>query len=326
MTTTEEHDDQAQSAPGPLDFPRALRAQIVEWAADYVTTQDRIDIMRASEKVLGPLWFKTVPRRRWFDRADDLIDFIAEHQRFPRSGAESQAEQTVIAWLYVQIGKGDALPLERRRYLDSVMPGWDEGFAPRLPRSTDLAPAIAEFIAENGRWPIPRADDEHERQLGGWLNARRTDGRAARVNGFVAGRFYTPEFAAYLDETIPGWLGDGRTRDQVWQDTAEEVTAFVAEHDRWPDTQRDRPEEHPKRHWLMYQRSAARGVAAIGLSPERRAYLDEKLPGWDAGTLWTGSVKDVLERDGGVPDLSLRAHLARLAEAEAEAEAEQPSE
>ena len=82
----------------------------------------------------------------------------------------------------------------------------------------------------------------------------------------------SPERRAYLDQVLPGWDAPDPKSDEHFFAKADECAVWVAEHGRLPK-QLEKP-------WCRWFTDVRRRIGH--LSPERRAYLDEHLPGWDA--------------------------------------------
>jgi hypothetical protein len=81
-----------------------------------------------------------------------------------------------------------------------------------------------------------------------------------------------PRRKSVLDEQVPGW---DETGQEVWERTAREIAAFRAFRGRMPSGAAAQHSERRLSRWIDDMRRGR------GLSPERRAYLDEVLPGWD---------------------------------------------
>lgn len=134
---------------------------------------------------------------------------------------------------------------EESLVLDTWVPGW------RRSRHQELlvlrVARLSAFYGEHGRYPRPSESAD-----GKWLTDQRT--RAS------------VEVAAVLDRECPGWRGKSRRR-VTFEVFVDELETFVSEHGRFP-----RRSDGSLGVWLMNQRCQA--------SEERRAFLDERIPGW----------------------------------------------
>lgn len=155
----------------------------------------------------------------------------------------------------------------------------------------DRADALAQFIADNGRGP--EFGVASEKSLYDWLMKTR-HWAATPTKHFKAER------AEYLDGVVPGWRAIGRVEEQtdLWFEQAAALTAFYAEHRRWPSMV---DSEMVLFYWLANQRHLA-STGATRLTPERTAHLNTLLPGWRA----TGTSSE--DKDG-----SARGERRRLA-------------
>jgi hypothetical protein len=83
-----------------------------------------------------------------------------------------------------------------------------------------------------------------------------------------------------MDERLPGWLetnratANQRRNDVTWAVWLDDIVAFYEQHRRLP------PKSTRLGEWLSRQRQIARGQMRYTMDPERRAMLDERLPGW----------------------------------------------
>lgn len=76
-----------------------------------------------------------------------------------------------------------------------------------------------------------------------------------------------------------------------WYARAQALANFVEQHGRWPrDDYAATPEEAPLARWLYEQRAA---TAQARMTPERRAWLDQHVDGWDQGRdeQWTSQLE-----------------------------------
>jgi hypothetical protein len=136
------------------------------------------------------------------------------------------------------------------------------------------ADELVAFCTEHGRRPSQRSCDGNEKTLGRWLVQQRT-----YAKGSSGASALTPQRRAYLDQHIPGW-DVPIVRD--WSVVADELIAFCAEHGRWPSSKSTDTRERSLGMWLVDQRKHAKGgPGASALTPQRRAYLDQHIPGWE---------------------------------------------
>ncbi len=68
---------------------------------------------------------------------------------------------------------------------------------------------------------------------------------------------------------------------EKWQAKADEYAAFVAVRGRVPERRSEDPAERKLHVWMLNQRAARSGRSTSTWSPQRQAYLDRVLPGWD---------------------------------------------
>lgn len=181
-------------------------------------------------------------------------------------------------WLNNQrnLARRGKLSPERREQLDRHLPGWD---APRQRPFSDHVAAVATVQSAQGRLPH---QDEPE---GHWLSAQ----RQALARGTLA-----PERQTLLDEQLPDWKRAG-------QDTFEEHLKAAAASYR--ELGRRPKSSEPGARWLNTQR---RLLATGRLTPERRALLDARIPGWNVtqNELWNAHLSgaaDFYNLHGRVP-------------------------
>jgi len=239
---------------------------------------------RALLDSLIPGWLPplTDKEQAWNVKADSVAEFYREHGRWPAMGATVPAnERSIGAWLNNQRvaargGKAHgAFTDERRAYLDQVVPGWLP--ATRPPEASNdhrwnaRARELGDFMREHGRRPSMSATDKVEARLGAWAGRQRT---ALRMRTAAM----TPEREASLDRLAPGW---SLTAEELWRATAEELGTFLIAHGVLPSKMAATDDEKRLREWLMTQRKTARGGQGAGtFTSQRRATLDEVVPGW----------------------------------------------
>lgn len=187
----------------------------------------------------------------WMEKLQELVDFVAENDRMPHTTDDGAVGRRLKSWRQT----GNLSP-ERLKQLDVQVPGWRT--ARSISRSPNMpweqrARELQAFSVRESR--LPRLK---EGTLGTWLNNQRRNAELL------------PERLQWLNENVPGWKGPG-TRTKItpaWLERAHELLAFVEENERIPG--------HPDGaigNWRRAQMSSK--------FPERKQWLDERLPGWD---------------------------------------------
>ncbi|MHB8318063.1 MAG: hypothetical protein ACYDEP_02355 [Acidimicrobiales bacterium] len=221
-------------------------------------------------------------RSRIFKRnVEQLAAWAEANGRWPKHGATDQTEKRLAEFLnHIRTaarGKGgekQTFTPERKSYLDEVLPGWEgDRYLPIFKSNVEQ---LAAWVEANGRWPKHGAADQTEKRLAKFLNRTRT---AARRKGNRS-HTLTPERRAYLDEVLPGWAGD---RSRIFKGNVDQLAAWVEANGRWPKQGAADQTEKRLVEFLYGTRTAARGKGGENqtFTPERRAYLDEVLPGWE---------------------------------------------
>jgi len=190
-------------------------------------------------------------------KVDDCAVWVATHGRLPK-----WPDTPWGVWLATRRNEARTgrLSPERRAYLDQVLPGWDAPSDKSDEHFFAKADECAVWVAEHGR--LPKRTDT---PWGTWLLNRRQDARIGRLS---------PERRAYLDQVLPGWDAQRKGSDEHFFAKADECAVWVAEHGRLP-----KRTDKPWCRWVESRRQEARKGL---MSPARRAYLDQVLPGWDA--------------------------------------------
>lgn len=124
---------------------------------------------------------------------------------------------------------------------------------------------IARFFVGMRRWPSAVASDEHERQLGLWLNRQRLDNATGRMDPFRR---------TYLQQRLPGWDADPH---EIWTERAREASSFLLGHHREPDLESPDAGERAVAVWLLCQRALDLNG---DLHPARGGWLDAHCPHW----------------------------------------------
>lgn len=123
------------------------------------------------------------------------------------------------------------------------------------------------FIKEHGRRPSVRSADLDERVPALWFR----DQVVRHRRGLL-----TQDRRAAFNEHLPGW--DVPLQGGQWLAQLVRYKAFFTEHGRRPTVRPGAPEERAPALWFRHQGVLARRGL---LKPERRAALNENLPGWD---------------------------------------------
>ncbi len=166
---------------------------------------------------------------------------------------------------------------QHKMLLDTQLPGWDELHTLAERFEANVAHAAAQ-VARLGRIPRGRAGDVDERRAGVFLGHCR---RAIRGQGHMAGA-WTPQRKALLDRHVPGW---DDPRGSAFEANVAHAAAQVARLGRIPRGQAGDVDERKSGVFLDRCRSSARGKgnSAGAWTPQRKALLDERVPGWDLG-------------------------------------------
>lgn len=211
-------------------------------------------------------WMGQAPDETWEENARKAGAFHVQEGRWPSTESDDSSEKKLGRWLRNQRAhaRNGAFRAGRRAYLDEVAAGWMG--QDREGKWNEIARKVGAFHREVGRWPSRKSGDATEKGLGEWLNNQRAHSRSGTLR---AGR------GDYLDEVAPGWMSQGS--DERWSERARDLGAFYAREGKW--TEKGARDIALKRHgqWLRHQRIYARNGT---LRADRRAYLDEHLPGW----------------------------------------------
>lgn len=200
--------------------------------------------------------------KAWLSRLEELEGFMAAHGgRYPRALLGGRYESNLYYWLAYQRTTQVAEPL--LRILNERIPGWD------TPRRRESIPfpegvkAVKAYREAQGTWPSCRSRDEDVFFLATWLKNQRIAVRSGNMQAAKKELF---------DSEVPGW---NETVQETWERIAREIAAFRTKNGRMPSgVSKDNTERRLSR-WLDDMRRGR------GLSPERKAYLDEVVPGWD---------------------------------------------
>lgn len=197
----------------------------------------------------------------WLARLAEIEAHVAARGRFPRAHEGGRIEGRLYSWLKYQRQK--PAPKRCRSILDGRLPGWDA--ARRQGRGTfeSRVRELKVYRDACGVWPSPRSRNNDVLSLSKWLGKQRW---SVRTGALAADR------KALLDEQVPGW---DETVQETWERTAREIATFREYRGRMPSGVTT---EHSERRLARWIDDMRRGR---GLSPERKAFLDDVLPGWD---------------------------------------------
>lgn len=249
-----------------VDIEAGRRKSLGESLRKWVTQQEQAQHTLTAEqrKALDeayPQWvvrnkpFCPPNEQRFDQRIADLVEFRERTGTWPSTRSPLKAERSLAVWL--RDTRRYATP-ERRARLSAAVPGWDvtRAYGGTADRFDDLAAArrmreLRHFVEKHNRAPSRFSEDPTERKLGAWVrnHLNRDDRRRDKIVAAL-GDHYTP-------------------RSQQWHKRLAELEAFVQENGHLPR----RSENWALYSWLHRQRT--------GATPERRAELDRRVPGWD---------------------------------------------
>jgi hypothetical protein len=211
--------------------------------------------------------------RTFEDWVAALRQYVDTHGRAPSTG--TYPGQWLARTRRAYLDDPRTLTIAQVDTLDAVAPGWSVDPTAGKPGWEDNARALGAWVTSNGRLPKFREPSDEGKALISWLSTQREASRAGKLSG---------EQLRLLDQLVPGWE---RTR-QPWEEMADACAAFLRHHGRLPQAknskQAGRDEEAMLAKWLNKQRYFVmhpNGWMAHTLTPERKAYLDLRLPGWD---------------------------------------------
>lgn len=269
----------------PADYDRARRTYLIGLVIDSETAVNAAQLRR-SELVLGALWYQNTRECAWLNKADDLKEFAAHGNGWPKQGPDIPVhERSLFSWRIMQRKNRLTLSAVRLRYLNATVPGWD---AVHRPPSFDerLKDSVA-FLTIHQRMPDATAQNAEERTLAAWLAAQRASYRVSRdssARSSLAFGIFDPQQAIQLNEALPGWLASDSKHDAEWRRKAGELIKFVRDEKRWPTASRSAIDQEMSlyRWYGMQRRAASGGTGHVNFGSERRNFLDENLPGWNA--------------------------------------------
>lgn len=143
---------------------------------------------------------QTALSRKWIQRCEELMDFIAENGRLPFAKGHGGVESRLSRWLAQQRSAASLnnLPVEKRRAL-AALGDWET--TPRAlndaRRWEERLEAVVAFVAQEHRFPsYRRPTSERERLLGTWLHGQR---QRAFSHQLAADRLES------MEDRVPGW-------------------------------------------------------------------------------------------------------------------------
>lgn len=131
----------------------------------------------------------------------------------------------------------------------------------------ESAKALLGFFKVDGRLPKQLSEDPDERRLEGWLSWQRTHRQRGTLRR---------DRVAWLDEHVPGWLGQG-PRGDAWARNARELGEWVRSTGQFPRVRSEAADERRVGYWLKNRLADER---AGRLTAERVALLNDVAPGW----------------------------------------------
>lgn len=198
----------------------------------------------------------------WRSTLCSLAAHVERSGGLPAARNLDPATRALRKWLERQRyrdAKG-ALDATRRARLDAVLPGWRSGAS-----WVDTAALVAAF--ETGRGPagttLEMSSPVRRRN---WIVQQPYAAKSVRLSALRASQ---------LDRLLPGWRSG---RADAWDRNLSAVVAFRLAQGQWP-RYRSCGSERSLYGWLGRQCATARSGR---LSSERRAQLDQLLPGWEA--------------------------------------------
>lgn len=234
---------------------------------DAALSEEEILRRHARLDEMVPSWRPADRREMWDQRCEELRIFVERYGRLPTRGDDEEAAPGLARWIESQRraaagsvrrrGWSD----ERQQKLDAAVPGWDTTVEERLDAAFEATlQELRELIDSHGVRPWP-GDLPKVRHLSAWLGRLRSD------------PLLPPDRVAALDDVCPGW----RDPLPAWSVRLQELADFV-NHTRRLPTHSDIAARSTY-CWLMNQRRRLPS-SDDQRAKERRALLDERVPGW----------------------------------------------
>lgn len=164
--------------------------------------------------VIHPAWRKNMHDVKWFATLYEIVRFREANGFLPRYNGNLPGERRLYQWLNSRrkeargVGLGAAKFARERRdlILDERLPGWNES---RDEKWLAILEEIVRFREVHGFLPRYDGDLPGEKRLHHWLNNRRSDSGGY---GPSAAKFARERRDLILDERLPGWRGNRRSR------------------------------------------------------------------------------------------------------------------
>jgi hypothetical protein len=201
------------------------------------------------------------PRRKrrdsWDDAAQEFLTWVDSNGGKLPVLCDDVDEKRMYFWLTNQRQSIAAFP-ERVRFMDENIPGWK--VTPPDKAWENRFTVFVEFVEKEGR--LPKRVPE-EQSLYTWLFNQKSSKDAGKL--------------ARLDAVSPYWR-DARALN--WKTSLDETVCFVNSYSRFPSRGSEDVIERRLGIWFVNQLKSARGTKGPALSEERKAQMDEFLPGW----------------------------------------------
>jgi hypothetical protein len=201
------------------------------------------------------------PRRKrrdsWDDAAQEFLTWVDSNGGKLPVLCDEVDEKHMYFWLTNQRQSITVFP-ERVRFMDENIPGWK--VTPPDKAWENRFIAFVEFVEKEGR--LPKRVPE-EQSLYTWLFNQKSSKDAGKL--------------ARLDAVSPYWR-DARALN--WKTSLDETVCFVNSYSRFPSRSSENVIERRLGIWFVNQLKSARGTKGPALSEERKAQMDEFLPGW----------------------------------------------
>ncbi|KAB1661638.1 hypothetical protein F8O07_06955 [Pseudoclavibacter sp. CFCC 13796] len=225
----------------------------------WIREKRTVGVTVSQGKVLDrelPGWRRKPKRARshsFEEHIEGLRRFIAKHKVLP-----NDFQPHGIFLSNCRAGSIVLTP-ERLDLLEGLHPDWRRGARAKTPGQIEFDQTVAQirdFLLREGRYPAPSEPN------GAWL-------QNVRASRWIAEKL-TDEERQTLDRELPGWSMKRPIRNRKpFEEHVEGVVRFRAKNGRFPYR------SEPEGVWFASVRRY------LIITPERKALLDAKLPGWD---------------------------------------------